>query len=165
MWKLYAWQNLTSRFATGLSAAQAHELSLILRIGKTGRSLLIVALSVVAVSAPAFAQTPFLHFPMEATEENGGKVYVNNDGSATIVPGKIGNALLFSGEATFARPFTFDRRQYPQVTITAWVKQPAGREWWAYHLQLRQQSGLCPSQWRWYDFHECGWPRCGPLWR
>lgn len=79
-----------------------------------------------AASLHAQTPAPILHFPLEATEENGGEVYTKNDGSGTVVEGKIGNAVRFSGEAVFAKPFRFDRVLYPQVTITAWIKQPSG---------------------------------------
>lgn len=87
-----------------------------------------IATSAVLLVAPhhAHAQELVLHLPMEATEENGGKIYTNNDGSATVVEGRMGNAVKFTGEAVFAKPFRFDRNFYPQVTITAWVKQPTG---------------------------------------
>lgn len=95
-----------------------------------GYLALLVTAAAMLLAAPlhaqAQAQAPILYFPMEATEEIGGKVYTNNDGSATVVEGKTGNAILFSGEAVFAKPFRFDRTLYPQVTITAWIKQPAG---------------------------------------
>lgn len=86
----------------------------------TAASLLLSA------SLPAQTPAPILHFPMEATEGNGGKVYTNNDGAASVVEGKIGKAVRFTGEAVFAKPFRFDRGLYPRVTITAWIKQPAG---------------------------------------
>lgn len=87
---------------------------------------IMTAAGLLASSLQAQTQMPILHFPMEATEENGGKIYTNNDGSATVVEGRIGNAIRFTGEAVFAKPFRFDRNFYPQVTITAWIKQPAG---------------------------------------
>lgn len=85
----------------------------------------VSATILIAASPHAQAQELILHFPMEATEENGGKIYTNNDGSATVVEGRIGNAVRFTGEAVLAKPFRFDRGFYPQVTITAWIKKPA----------------------------------------
>lgn len=87
-----------------------------------GAFALLMALFASSVSA----QSLLLHFPMESAGDGAAKLYTADGGTAVSVPGKIGKAVQFDGKALLAQPFNLDHAQYPQVTVTAWVKQPEG---------------------------------------
>ncbi|NNL88562.1 MAG: LamG domain-containing protein [Marinicaulis sp.] len=81
--------------------------------------------AILAISlTPAHAQTLLLHFPMESPDNGDAKLHTTDGGTATGIPGKYGKAIQFDGKALLAMPFTLDHAQYPQVTVTAWIKQP-----------------------------------------
>ncbi|PQA89607.1 LamG domain-containing protein [Hyphococcus luteus] len=85
-----------------------------------------VLIAVFAVMASVSkAQDLLLHFPMESADDGLGKPY-SREGGAVAVPGKVGKALSFDREAVLALPFNLDHQDYPQVTVTAWVKQEDG---------------------------------------
>ncbi len=81
-------------------------------------------------SGTAGGQELLYHLPLDGSLENRGSIgatpamYVKEGEDAPqIVPGRIDRALHFDSEATVALPFVLDHDDYPQVTITAWVKQ------------------------------------------
>lgn len=89
-------------------------------------------LLMLAVPRAASSQELLLHFPLDGTPAVAGsaagdsRLYLFDGGPApTTVPGRIGNALHFSGKAAIAMPFKLDPVTYPQVTITAWVRLDA----------------------------------------
>ena len=91
-------------------------------------SLFVAALTL--CSGSAFAQTLMLHLPLDGTLASHGaikaapRMYVKaGESEPEVVPGRIGQALLFDSKATIAVPFNLDHDEYPVVTITAWVKQ------------------------------------------
>ena len=75
----------------------------------------------------AKAQEMILHLPLDSVGESGSFI-VKADGVAApeLVPGKIGQAMHFLGKSAVALPFDFSFKLYPQVTVTAWVKQDEG---------------------------------------
>ena len=90
--------------------------------------LFVAALTLCGGSA--FGQTLMLHMPLDGTLASRGtikaapKMYVKaGESEPEVVPGRIGQALLFDSKATIAVPFNLDHDKYPVVTITAWVKQ------------------------------------------
>jgi hypothetical protein len=68
-----------------------------------------------------------LHLPLDSVGESGSFI-VKADGVADpeLVPGKIGQGMHFQGKSAVALPFDFNFKLYPQVTVTAWVKQDVG---------------------------------------
>ena len=73
------------------------------------------------------AQAMILHLPLDAVDESGAFT-VTSDGVAGPQPvaGKNGQAMHFQGKSALGIPFDFNFRKYPQVTVTAWVKQDVG---------------------------------------
>jgi hypothetical protein len=102
------------------------------RSPRFARQLLIGTLLGFVLSLPAAAQELLLHFPLDGSPAVQGsaagdsRLYVLDAGPApATVPGKVGNALYFSGNAAIAMPFALDHAVHPQVTVTAWVKVDA----------------------------------------
>lgn len=87
------------------------------------------ALTAALALTPALtkAQEMILHLPLDSIGESGSFV-VNDNGAAAPerVPGKIGTAMHFQGKSAVALPFDFNFKLYPQVTVTAWVRQDEG---------------------------------------
>lgn len=78
---------------------------------------------------PASAQEPLLHLPLDGSLVNrgsiGGKAQLFTADDAAppeFVRGHRGQALHFNSESVVALPFELDHVRYPQVTITAWVR-------------------------------------------
>jgi len=101
-----------------------------MRAGVSG--MVLGGLLMLAASQAASSQELLLHFPLDGTPAAAGsaagdsRLYLFDGGPApTAVPGRIGNALHFSGKAAIAMPFKLDPVTYPQVTITAWVRLDA----------------------------------------
>lgn len=98
-----------SRFATARSAA--------------------IALAALSWGVPAVGQQLLFHLPLDGTTDVLGspganaQLYLFDGGPPpATVPGKIGSALHFSGNASIAIPFSLDAVAHPKVTVTAWVK-------------------------------------------
>lgn len=86
-----------------------------------------------ALSPAAFAQELLIHLPLDGSLQNtgaaGGQATLHvkaGEASPTSVAGKVGGALHFTGGAALALPFNLSPEDYPQVTITAWVKLDPG---------------------------------------
>lgn len=92
------------------------------------RAIFAIAV-VIGFSAPGVspAQDLLLHFPLDSVEGNGLQV-IRDDGAKDPAPmsGASGNALNFVGRSAVALPFNLDHAQYPQITMTAWVKESEG---------------------------------------
>jgi hypothetical protein len=75
----------------------------------------------------AKAQEMILHLPLDSIGESGSFVVKDNGAAAPErVSGKVGQAMHFQGNSAVALPFDFNFKLYPQVTVTAWVKQDVG---------------------------------------
>lgn len=57
------------------------------------------------------------------------------------VPGRFGQALVFERYAVAAVPFRFDPHVTPQMSVTAWVKKPAGGIGFGYLLSTGGADG------------------------
>ncbi len=96
----------------------------------TIRTCRLLAAALMCCSATAAAQELLYHLPLDGSLEHHGSIvgtpemYVKDgDAAPDVIPGRIGGALHFDSKATIAVPFALDHDDYPQVTITAWVKQ------------------------------------------
>ena len=80
------------------------------------------------IAGSAAAQTPLVHLPFDGSVQNIGsvgeaKLYLDEGLAApTYVEGKLGRAMHFSEGGVVAIPFNFDHAEYPQATVTAWIK-------------------------------------------
>lgn len=92
--------------------------------------MLLSAGLVFGIFRPASAQEALLlHLPLDGDFQNHGSlpgevVLRTADGSPGPRPveGKFGEALLFSGDSVLALPYDLSQAEYPDVTLTAWVK-------------------------------------------
>ena len=102
-------------------------------IRASARVRLLCGLLMLVVAQTASAQQLLFHFPLDGSPEARGwgatesRLYLLDEGEGpTTVPGKVGDALYFRGNAAIAMPFELDMATYPKVTVTAWVKVDAG---------------------------------------
>ena len=78
---------------------------------------------------PTPATRPIFHLTLDGELNNRGtiggeaKLYTREGGQAPqAVPGKYGNALRFFGDSVLALPFDLSQEDYPDITLTAWVR-------------------------------------------
>ena len=96
-------------------------------------SFAISVAALCALSHVAFAQELLIHLPLDGQLQNtgaaGGQAVLHvkaGESAPTSVTGKFGNALHFTGGAALALPFNLSPEDFPQITITAWVKLDPG---------------------------------------
>ena len=102
----------------------------------TRRLSFVLATTIVGLMCAPAAQSQelILHLPLDGSPAvkggTGEAKFYTAEGSSEPVPveGVVGQALLFEGESVIATPFNLDHAQYPQVTVTAWIReQPLAR--------------------------------------
>ena len=103
-------------------------------INQFGRVLIVTALTL-TIASTAIAQELLFHFELDGNLQNSGSIAGSasfhsrrSDGAPTFVEGKFGQAIYFADRqrAALSFPFSLIPQSYPQLTLTAWVKQSAG---------------------------------------
>ncbi len=96
------------------------------------RGCIALILSMLLHGGSGHAQDLLLHLPFDGTLDFSGSTgspkFMAEDAQAApvFVTGHIGQALLLDGAVSVGAAFNLDHAQYPQVTVTAWVREESG---------------------------------------
>lgn len=95
-------------------------------LGGASRTLRILCVSCAAsfCAAPGQAQELLVHLPLDGSVQNdgsGGPAQLWGGSPPITVPGRIGSAMRFEGDAVIAVPVDLSPNDYPYLTMTAWV--------------------------------------------